>query len=85
MNSIFFNELTFMSWFYEEHKFYCHILCPSQMSECYFSKVFVILECNSNKLLRIANESKQRIHEMDTHDSEYVMNCTTSITSILKT
>ena len=41
-----------------------------------------MLERNSKKLMRIANESKQRIFAMDMHDSDYVMTCTTAMPSI---
>ena len=51
----------------------------------YFSKGFVMLELNSNKLKRIVNETKQIIHEMDMHDSDYVMTCTTAISFISNT
>ena len=36
--------------------------CPSRMLEYYFSKGFVVLEHNSNKLKIIYNKSKQIIH-----------------------
>ena len=52
------------------------------MLEYYFSKECVMLERNSNKLKRIENEAKQIIHSMDMHDSDYVITCTTEITSI---
>ena len=55
------------------------------MLEYFLSKVFVILECYSNKLSRIENKSKQRIHDIDMHDSDYIMTCTTWITSISNT
>ena len=35
------------------------LLCPSWKLEYYFSKGFVMLEHNSNKLKKIANEEKQ--------------------------
>ena len=53
------------------------LLCRSRMLEYYFSKGFVMLEYNSNKLIRIANEAKQRVHAIYMHDSDYVMTCTT--------
>ena len=53
------------------------LLFPSRMLEYHFSKGFVMLEQNSNKLLRIENETKQRIHDIDMHDSDYIMTCTT--------
>ena len=52
------------------------------MFEYYFSKGFVVLECNSNKLNVIAKESTKIIHEMDMHDSDYVMTCTITFTFI---
>ena len=55
------------------------------MLEYYFSKGFVVLEHNSNKLSRISNEANQIIHAMDMHDSDYVMTCTTAIPSISNT
>ena len=55
------------------------------MLEYSFSKGFVVLERNSNNLKMIANESKQRIHAMDMHYSDCVMNFTTAITSISNT
>ena len=45
-------------------------------------KCFFMLERNSNKLTRIANEAKQIIHAIDMHDSDYVMNCINTIPSI---
>ena len=55
------------------------------MLEYYFSKGFVVLECNSNNIKIIDNEEKQRIHEMNMHGSDYVMNYTTTIPSISNT
>ena len=52
--------------------------CPSRMLEYYFKKGFFILKCNSNNLLIIVNEAKQRDHEMDMHDSDYVMTSNTA-------
>ena len=36
--------------------------CPKRMLECYFSKGFTILECNTNNLEKLLNAVKQRIH-----------------------
>ena len=44
-----------------------------------------MLEHNSMKLTRVANESKQRTNATDMHDSKYVMTCNTAITSISNT
>ena len=41
-----------------------------------------MLEKNSNNSNIIANEAKPIIHAMGMHDSDYVMTCTTAITSI---
>ena len=52
---------------------YCHRLldninyvvilkCPKRILEYYFTKVFTILECNVNNLVKTPNEVKQRIH-----------------------
>ena len=60
-------------------------LCTSRMLEYYFSKRLVMLELNSNNLMRIANEAKQRINEMYIHDSYYVINCNSAVNSILNT
>ena len=59
--------------------------CPSRMLEYYFPKGFVVLEQNPNDLKIISNEAKQIINAMYMHDSDYVMNCTTAITSISNT
>ena len=50
-----------------------------------FSKGFVILEINSNKLLIIDNEAKQIIHAIDMHDSDFFMTITTAIPSVSNT
>ena len=55
------------------------------MLEYYTPKEFVILEQNSNNLLRIANNPKQIIHAMDMKYSDYVMIITTAITSTSNT
>ena len=44
-----------------------------------------MLEHNSMKLTRVANESKQITNATDMHDSKYVMTCNTAITSISNT
>ena len=75
------NELILVSWFHKEHKFYCRII----MSSTDVGIRFLILEHNSNNLLIITDEAKQIIHEMDKHDSDYVMTYTTAITSIPNT
>ena len=54
------------------------------MLEYYLSKGFVVLECNSKNLKIIANEEK-KLNTMDMHDSDYVMTCTSAITSISST
>ena len=54
------------------------------MLEYYFSKSFVVLECNSNKLKRISNEEKNNSCN-GMHDSDYVMTFTTTIFSISNT
>ena len=46
------------------------------------SKIFGILERNSNSLKKILNLVKQIIHSEETHDSDYVMTCNTIITYI---
>ena len=53
--------------------------------EYYFSKGFGILERNSNSLKEIPNSAKERIHQEETHDSEYVITCNTTIPSISNT
>ena len=52
------------------------------MLEYYLSKGFFVLEWNANNLKIIANYAKQIFHAMDMHDSDHVMNCTTTIPSI---
>ena len=52
---------------------------PKRMLEYYFSKEFGILERNSNNLKKIPNLEKQRIHAQETHDSDYVITCNTTI------
>ena len=52
------------------------------MLEYYFSEGFVILELNSNNLLRTDNEAKQIIHAMDMHNLDYIMTCNAKIPSI---
>ena len=79
-----FNELIFVSWLHEEHKIYFHIIMSFTVVGILFFKTFFMLERNK-KFMRIENESKQAIHAMDTHDSEYVMTCTTAINSISNT
>ena len=59
--------------------------CPRRMMEYYFSKGFGILERNSNSLKEIPNSAKERIHQEETHDSEYVITCNTTIPSISNT
>ena len=51
---------------------------PKSMLKYYFSKVFGILECNSNNFKKIPNISKQRIHAEETHNPDYVMNFITT-------
>ena len=55
------------------------------MLEYYFSKVFVVLERNSNNFKIITNKAKKIIHAMDMHDSDYVMTCTAAVPSISNT
>ena len=61
------------------------LLCPSRMLEYCFSKGFVILKHNSVNLSINTNNSKQVIHAIHMHDSEYVMICTTEISYISNT
>ena len=42
------------------------------------------MECNSNYLRRIPNVAKSRIHAEETHYSDHVQTCNTTIPSILK-
>ena len=58
---------------------------PKRMLEYYFSKVFGILECNSNNLEKILNIEKQKIHTEETYDSDYVITFNTTIISISNT
>ena len=53
--------------------------CPKIILEYYSSKGFGILECNSNHLKKVLNLVKQRINAEETHDSNYVMTCITTI------
>ena len=55
--------------------------CPKRMLEYYFSKVFSILEYNTNNLAKLPNEVKQIIHAEETDNSDYVMTCINTIPS----
>ena len=61
------------------------LLCHTRLLEYYLSKGFVILEHNSNNSSSVSNKSKQIIHAIDTHGSDYVMACYTKITSVANT
>ena len=50
----------------------------------YLEKGFIILEHNSKNLTSVPNEAKQRIHDIDMHNSDYLIACYTEITSIEK-
>ena len=49
------------------------------------SKRFCYVGTQLKNFTRIENEAKQRIHAMDMHDSEYVMDCNTAIPCISNT
>ena len=53
--------------------------------EYYFSKVFTLLECNTNNLSKIPNEVEDRIHAEETENSGKVMTCTNTIPSTSNT
>ena len=74
-----------MSWFFEEHKIYCHIKVYHKDSGILYKKGFGILECNFNNLAKLTNEVKQIIHAEETDNSDYVMTCTNTIPSISNT
>ena len=59
--------------------------CSKRTLKYYFSKLFNILECNINNLAKPPNEVKQRIHAEETDNSEKVMTCINTITSISNT
>ena len=59
--------------------------CPRRMLEYYYSKVFGILERNSKHLKKIVKLAKHRIRAEETHDSDCVMTCNTTIASISNT
>ena len=44
-----------------------------------FFKRVCYLGTQFKNLFRIVNEARRKIHEMDMHDSDYVMTCTTEI------
>ena len=49
--------------------------CSKRMLSYYFSKIFSILECNTNNLENLPNEVKQIIHAEETDNSDYFMTC----------
>ena len=59
--------------------------CPKRMLEYYFSKVFIIFECNTINLEKLLNEVKERVHVEDTDNYDKVMTCTTTILSTYNT
>ena len=71
--------------FFEEHRFCCHKKNPKRMLEYYSSKIFSILECNTNNLAKIPNAAKQRIYAEETDNPDYVMTCINTITSTSNT
>ena len=58
------------------------LVCRNWQMEYYLTKGFLILEQRSKNLSSLPNKEKQRIHTIDMHDSEYVMDCYTSIRSV---
>ena len=63
-------------------KFIVILKFPKSMLEYYFSKGFGILKCNSNNFKKIRNVVKQIFHAEETNNSDYIMTCNTTITSI---
>ena len=47
----------------------------------YFSKGYIILECNFNNLAKLPNEIKQIIHAEETDNPDKVMTCINKIPS----
>ena len=58
---------------------------PKRMLEYYFSKLFVILECNTNNLEKLPNAFIQRTHTEESDNSDYAMACINKITSTSNT
>ena len=71
----FLNEHIFVTWFFKEHKIYCHIKMSWKDFAILFSKDFGILEWNFNNLAKLPNEVNQIIHVEETDNSDYVMTC----------
>ena len=55
------------------------------MLEYYFSKVFGILECNTNNFVKLPNQVKQIIHAEEAYNLDYVMTCINTIPSTSNT
>ena len=57
---------------------------PRSIMKYYFSKVFTILECNVNNLVKLPNDVKQITHSEEIDNSYKVMTCINTIPSTSK-
>ena len=77
-----FNEPYTMPWIHEQNKPTVILLCRNRLVEYYLEKGFIIIQHNYKNLSSVPNKSKQIIHAINTHKSEFVMTCYTEIYSV---
>ena len=58
------------------------LICHTRLVEYYLANGLIILEHNSNNLSSVPNKSKQIIHVVNIHESEFFMACYTSTNSV---
>ena len=66
-------------------KYIAVLNCPKIILDYYFSKGFIIFECNFNNLWKLTNEVKQIIYVEETDNSDYVITCINTIPSTSNT